>query len=119
MSRDSRNSLDRQLDALFEEYREACIVPDASVNFMPTLWAQVDSRRRFQLEWRRWVQGLVTLTAVASLAMAILEIWPAQKVLTSTYVEVLSAEHDPDHMTLQDVALLEVASPRTEGPERH
>lgn len=107
MSQQRPEKLDQQLDALFAAYREACEVPEASANFMPELWEKLEGRRKWQLDWSRWAQGFVTLAAAASLAIAVLQAWPAKQFPASTYVEVLSAEHTPDQMPFVDVAFLD------------
>ena len=107
MSPQRPDNLDRELDALFSRYREACVVPEASANFMPNLWQRLEGRRSYQLDLRRWAQGFVTLAAAASLAIAILQAWPSAQFPANTYVEVISAEHAPDAMPFQDVAYQE------------
>lgn len=107
MSPQRPDKLDQELDALFARYRESCIVPEASPNFLPDLWEKVEGRRKWQLDLSRWAQGFVTLAAAASLTIAILQAWPAKQFPPNTYVEVLSAEHTPDEMALVDVALLD------------
>jgi hypothetical protein len=121
MSPQRPDNLDQRLDALFQNYRDSVVVPEASANFMPDLWRRVEGRRSIQLDLRRWAQGFVTLAAAASLAIAILQAWPSLPIPANTYVEVLSAEHSPDQMPFQDVAFLERSaqdSIRPAGVER-
>ena len=39
-------SEEERLDALFRAFRE-CPAPEPSANFMPNLWARIDSRQSF------------------------------------------------------------------------
>ena len=48
-----RGNDDERLDALFQAYRDACPDPEASANFMPTLWSRIDSRQTFLFSFRR------------------------------------------------------------------
>lgn len=107
MSPQRPDKLDQELDALFASYREACVVPEASANFVPELWEKLEGRRKWQLDWSRWAQGFVTLAAAASLAIAVLQAWPVKQFPANTYVEVLSAEHSPDRMPFVDVAFVD------------
>ncbi len=43
MSQESLDSREERLDALFKAYRVACEPPETSVNFMPELWAKIES----------------------------------------------------------------------------
>ena len=50
-----RGNEDEKLDALFRAYRDASPDPEASVNFMPTLWARIDSPKHscfHSVAWR-------------------------------------------------------------------
>ena len=51
---------DQKLDALFRAYHDACVVPEASANFMPNLWARIESRQRFTFSFRRMANALTT-----------------------------------------------------------
>jgi hypothetical protein len=110
MSPQRPEKFEQELDALFSRYREACPVPESSPHFMPQLWQRIEGRRTIQVDLRRWAQGFVTLAAAASLAIAILQAWPTESFPSSTYVEVLSAEHSPNAMPFQDVASFEPVS---------
>jgi hypothetical protein len=107
MSPQRHDKFEQELDTLFSRYRDACVVPEPSPQFMPQLWQRIEGRQTFQLDLRRWAQGFVTLAAAASLAIAVLQAWPSEAFPANTYVEVLSAEHSPNAMPFQDVASFE------------
>ena len=84
-----------KLDALFAQYREACPDREASTNFMPQLWGQIEARRSgVSSSWfRLWAQ--VWLVATLALAIVIggiliprFENPPAYQ---ASYVDVLTA----------------------------
>ena len=106
----SQERLERDLDALFERYRQVCPVPDASPGFMPGLWARIDRRRPVWVDLRRWAQAFVTVAAAASLLIAVLQAIPSPSLQSHTYFEVLAAEDGPDAAPFQDVALNEPSS---------
>ena len=51
---------DQKLDALFRAYNDACVAPEANANFMPNLWARIESRQRFTFSFRRMANALTT-----------------------------------------------------------
>lgn len=63
MTSDHENRLDR----LFQAYREAAACPEASADFMPGLWARIESRRSGRL----YMERLSRLFATAALAVAV------------------------------------------------
>jgi len=60
-----RGSEEERLDALFLAFRE-CPTPDPSANFMPTLWARIESRQRFTFSFRRMAGAFVTAALALS-----------------------------------------------------
>ena len=95
MDRMDQGGLNENLDALFAQYREACPDREASANFMPQLWEQIEARRSavFSSWFRMWAQ--VWLVATVALAIVIggiliprFENPPAYQ---ASYVDVLTA----------------------------
>jgi hypothetical protein len=107
----NQETLGARLDALFAAYREACPVPEASSDFMPRLWARIESRQETQLAfaWRRWAQAFLSLAAAACLLIVVLQVLPPSTpaYFHSTYIDQLSEDDGPEHMLLQDVATAE------------
>ncbi len=106
MARDHQE-LERELDSLFAAYRDACPAPDASVEFMPNLWARIDARQNSFWVLKRWTEGFVAAAAAACLMVFLLQVIPDETqsvVYQSTYLEVLSQEQTPENLALQDVA---------------
>ena len=59
-----RGSEEERLDALFRAFRE-CPAPEPSANFMPNLWARIDSRQSFTFSFRRLANAFVTAAVAA------------------------------------------------------
>lgn len=115
--------ISKQFDDLLLRYRDACPVPEASVNFMPRLWEKIDSRQRFSLQLRRWARGFITVAAAASVALAVLQVVPSRHapVYTATYLDTLAEDQAPDNLVFQDVALADANRdqiPAAWAPER-
>ena len=60
---------EQRLDALFRAYRQACGEPEASANFMPELWARIESRQTFTFSFRRMANAFVTAAVALSIAL--------------------------------------------------
>lgn len=91
--------LEEKLQWLFRAYRAACPTPEPSADFMPGLWARIDSHRS-----TRWIVPLRTwatrVAAVAGLAAALLAgsvgLWQkpySSEVLEFAYVDALADDH--------------------------
>jgi hypothetical protein len=98
--------LERQLDAVFASYRDACPDPEPGPNFMPALWQSIESRRSFALSFRRWARGLVTAAAAVAMLMAIFVSIPSSQVspvYLATYIDVLDDDSRPDNPALAEI----------------
>ena len=105
---------DQKLDALFRAYKDACPDPDAGVNFMPNLWARIESRQRFTFSFRRIANALTTAAVATSLALGLYMSIPRSNALdyNETYVEALTEATTPDSADLVNPATLEFAPER-------
>jgi len=94
-----RGNEDEKLDALFRAYREACPDPEASVNFMPTLWARIDSRQTFLFSFRRMANAFVTAAVALSIALGVYMSIPrsAPGSTPANYVEALADANPLDN----------------------
>ena len=63
-----RGSEEERLDALFRAFAE-CPAPEPSANFMPNLWARIDSRQNLTFSFRRLANAFVTAAVAVSLRM--------------------------------------------------
>jgi|GEM_PF-804116 len=108
-------ALETRLDALFAAYRDACPAPEASPEFMPRLWARIESRQQNQLAfaWRRWTQAFLSLAAAACLLIVALQVLSpsSSAYFRSTYIDQLSEDDGPEHMVLEDVATADSRPP--------
>ena len=105
-----RGSDDQELDALFRAYHDACVAPDAGANFMPNLWARIESRQRYTFSFRRMANALTTAAVAASLVLGIYMSIPRSGSLDNnqTYVEALADANTPDAMDLVNPATLDL-----------
>lgn len=89
----------RELEPMWASYREACPDPEPSANFMPALWARIETHRAARISaFRRWTQ--IWVTAAVALALLLMAIRPAttpnpdrDAFYSGTYVDVLVADH--------------------------
>jgi hypothetical protein len=94
-----RGSDDQKLDALFQAYREACEAPETSANFMPNLWARIESRQSFTFVFQRMANGLATAAVALSLVIgAYMAIPRSAPPLRETYVDILAEADTPDNI---------------------
>ena len=109
-----RGSDDQQLDALFRAYHDACVTPEAGANFMPNLWARIESRQRFTFSFRRMANALTTAAVAASLALGIYMSIPRSSStdVNQTYVEALADANTPEAMDLVNPATLDLPADR-------
>jgi hypothetical protein len=94
-----RGNDDEKLDALLRVYRDACPDPEASVNFMPTLWARIESRQTFLFSFRRMANAFVTAAVALSIALGVYMSIPrsAPGSTPETYVEALADANPLDN----------------------
>jgi len=76
---------EERLDALFRAYRDACPTPEASANFMPTLWGRIEARQSFSFSFRRMANGFVTAAAALTIALGVYMYLPRSSANTSSY----------------------------------
>jgi hypothetical protein len=111
MFSESHGSEERRLDSLFGAYRDACVAPEPSANFMPQLWQRIESRQTFSSFFGRVARGFVTAAVAATLAMAVyLAVPHGSAWYASTYVEVLAASHNTENQELTDLIGYDLAS---------
>jgi len=93
-----RGNDDERLDALFRAYRDACPNPEASVNFMPNLWAKIEARQSFTFSLRHMANGFVTAAAALTIALGVYMYMPrtsnTNNSYPQSYIEAL-AEANP------------------------
>jgi len=87
-----RGNDDEKLDAVFRAYRYACPDPDASVNFMPALWARIEARQTFLFSFRRMANAFVTAAVALSIALGVYLSIPRSTpgIGSETYIEALA-----------------------------
>ena len=90
------NDAESRLDQLFRTYRDACPEPEASVNFMPEIWAKIEARQVSTNLFDRMAKALVTValaaTVVLGLVASVKQANSAAK-FNGTYMEALTADH--------------------------
>jgi hypothetical protein len=87
-----RGNDDERLDALLRAYHDACPTPEASANFMPTLWARIETRQTFLFSFRRMANACVTAAVALSIALGVYMSIPRSSGSTNpeTYIEALA-----------------------------
>jgi hypothetical protein len=104
---------DQKLDALFRAYRDACAAPEADANFMPNLWARIESRQRFTFSFRRMANALTTAAVALSLVLGVYMSIPKSGSIDyeQTYVEALAESNPPDSADVVNPANLDFTAP--------
>ncbi|HEY1339581.1 MAG TPA: hypothetical protein VGF59_18835 [Bryobacteraceae bacterium] len=104
---------DSRLDALFRAYRDACPTPEASANFMPNLWAQIESRQRYTFSFRRMASAMVTAAVALSIALGVYLSMPHANTsyYSQSYVEALADARPLDTPDIVAPARLDVSEP--------
>jgi hypothetical protein len=92
-----RGNEDQKLNALFRAYRNACPDPEASPNFMPTLWARIESRQTYLFSFRRMANAFVTAAVALSIALGVYMSIPRSTPGSETYVEALADANPLDN----------------------
>jgi hypothetical protein len=87
---------DRQLNQLFERYREACPDVEPSVNFMPAIWGRIEKRGSFPHVFERLTRMFVAGAAAACLLLTVLTALPTRRTpspaVPATYADALYAD---------------------------
>jgi anti-sigma-K factor RskA len=88
--------LERRLDALFAQYRDACPPVEPSANFTPNLWARIQAQQESRRGWMWHLGAYAKRMAVATAAACMLLVgirvgtaWNAESLLSRSYVDVL------------------------------
>ena len=84
--------LERQVDALFASYREACPEVEPSASFMPSIWARIDAQRGWMWHLKGYAQRMALATAAVFMMLAGLHlgsVGKAESLLAQSYVDVL------------------------------
>jgi hypothetical protein len=95
---------------LFRSYRDSFDGIDGSVNFMPGLWARIDSRRRVTYSFGRFASAFVTAAFLICLILSgtLLTTSQPSNGYQSTYIDVLA-----DNATADDELEIQLASAET------
>src|SRR5471030_854431 len=87
----------QKLAALFRAYHSACPVPEPGANFMPNLWAKIESRQTFTFSFRRMANAFVTAAVALSIALGVYMSVPrASAQFPQTYIEALADANSLD-----------------------
>ena len=107
-----RGNDEERLDALFRAYRAACQTPEASANFMPNLWAKIDSRQSFTFSFRRMANALVTAAVALSIALSVyMSIPRSNSNYPQSYLEALAEATALDVPDVVGPVQLDLSSP--------
>src|SRR5271157_2752753 len=87
---------DAELSEWLRAYRSACPEPEASVNFMPAMWAKIEARQVSTNWFGRMAKALVTAALAATVILGLMVSTfnrQAESSFNGTYVEALSVDH--------------------------
>jgi hypothetical protein len=101
--------LERELDALFTAYRDACPAPEPGPDFMPRLWERIEARRSVSYSFTRLTQAFVTAAAAICLLLTILQTTLKNQPipLAQSYVETLAQASVDDNPAYTEINLYE------------
>jgi hypothetical protein len=91
----------QELDQLFERYRASLPDPEASVNFMPTLWRKIEARQMFVARLKKLTQVFVAAAAAICLLLGILLQAPMAtetQTVRGNYVDVLADANPAENL---------------------
>ncbi len=106
-----RGNDEQTLDALFRAYRDACPTPEASANFMPNLWAKIESRQRFTFSFRRMANALATAAVALSIALTVYMAFPSSPSYPQSYLEALAEANSLDTPEIVGTVHLDLSNP--------
>jgi len=108
-----RGNDEERLDALFRAYREACPAPEPSTNFMPNVWARIESRQRFTFSFRRMAHALATAAVALSIALSVYMAFPHSNpnYYSQSYLEALAEANPIETPDVVGPVRLELAEP--------
>lgn len=97
MTKKQMNNEDLELDHLFQAYRLSCPEVEASPDFMPRVWAKIESARSFPFVFQRFAKILVTASAGTCLLLGALNMMPEHasartQAAYANYTDALAAE---------------------------
>jgi len=110
---------DRKFDALFQHYREACGSPEGGVNFMPELWARIESKRSRTRVFERAARSLVAAAVALSLVLGAFLALPSRQpsaFYSESFVEQIASDNTTANGTFFEPVRLELTA--TEHPRR-
>jgi hypothetical protein len=93
MENEDRNA---ELSEWLLAYRAACPEPEASVNFMPEMWAKIEARQVSTNLFGRMAKALVTAALAATVILGMMvsrASHQTESTFNGTYLEALSADH--------------------------
>jgi hypothetical protein len=83
---------DRELDDLFQKYRNSCPEIEASAGFMPKLWEKIENRRGFWFAFQGLARTAMTASTALCLLLLILNFIAAPQSRLTTYADALAAD---------------------------
>jgi anti-sigma-K factor RskA len=86
-----------QVDELLATYRTACPEREASANFMPKLWQQIEQRRRSEAWMLRWANAFAAAAATVAIVAGTIYYQTPGPLPQHAYIEKLTDEISEDH----------------------
>ena len=95
---DRETDAEKDLDRLFQVYREACPEPEPGVNFMPAIWQRIEARQGFWAMFQRFGRSVTAACAALCFLLLVLNLvfTPSSYNPAATYTDALMAEHSAE-----------------------
>jgi hypothetical protein len=84
------------LNEVFVRYRAALPDPEASADFMPSVWRRIEARRGFWPVFHRFARTAMAGCAALSILLFALNLMSNQASLAPNYADALVADHSAE-----------------------
>jgi hypothetical protein len=108
MEHANNESHNRELDALFAEYKAVLPDPEPTSNFMPYLWRRIETRQNLLFRMKRLTQLFVAAAAAICILFATMMSVPSRVESNGSYVDVLARAYPAENLASHGILLDEV-----------
>jgi len=106
-------------EALLEQYREVCALPEPGRNFMPGLWQRIDAKRSRTLRFEHAAKSLFAAAVAVSLVLGTFLFLPSQQPSafnSGSFVEELASANAAGSGTFFEPVRLELKTTEQHRP---
>lgn len=105
MEHPNNESHNRELNALFAEYKAALPDPEPSSNFMPHLWRKIEARQNLLFRMKRLTKFFVVAAAAICILFATMLSVPNRAESNGSYVDVLAKAYPAENLASHGILL--------------